>query len=359
MPLATEPSLAGKVVILPPEMVVAGAVPWHTLYCALKAGAAGVIFVAPAEAETIEPLTATVVSMPCVSISEEAGKTLQQMVGKDEEAADDIFAPMPTAGDVGDDANAVLTLGVGLWIKDRIRFAAVSVGQDHTLALTTLGSVFAWGTASKGRLGLGSETKDQSCPTLVGGKLTGLAVRSVACGHNFSYAVTQPSTLYSWGCNDSPGQLGVGDTVDRWEPCEVVALRDHPLTELAVQHTTTVVSTNDGQRVFAWGHLEVCGKGVIRLKEQPAPVEFEVDGGLLEGEVIVSVAAGRQHAAIASSSGRVWAWGRGRTGRLGLGDDKESVKLKIEPQLLPEELGCWEGLQVARVFAQVRATSAS
>jgi hypothetical protein len=72
-----------------------------------------------------------------------------------------------------------------------------------------------------------------------------------------------------------------------------VALREHPISELAVQHTTTVAVTNNGAKFFAWGQLEVCGKGVIRMSDRTTPVEFEVPGGLGEDEIIVSSAAGR------------------------------------------------------------------
>ena len=54
----------------------------------------------------------------------------------------------------------MLTAGLGLWIKDSVRFHSVSVGQDHCLALTNLGSVFAWGAASLGRKA-GLDTRSQ------------------------------------------------------------------------------------------------------------------------------------------------------------------------------------------------------
>ena len=231
----------------------------------------------------------------------------------------------------------MLTAGLGLWIKDSVRFHSVSVGQDHCLALTNLGSVFAWGAASKGRLGLGAEVVDnQTHPTLVLGGLAGLRIREVAAGHDFSYAASTSGTLYAWGCNDSPGLLGVGDTIDRWEPCEVTALREHPVAVLAVQHNTTVVVVNEGAKVFCWGNLEVCGNGKLRMVDRPSPVEMDIEG-LDDGERICSAAAGRFHAVIASDAGRVWTWGRGRAGRLGLGKDKEQVKLKVSPTAIAAE----------------------
>eukprot|EP01043_Picozoa_sp_COSAG02_P011799 COSAG02_NODE_441_length_22281_cov_6.119556_7_plen_1295_part_00 len=337
VPSQEDPAIAGCVLLIGSENVETDATPWHVLYCALKAGAMGVLWAAAPDT-LLETLRAPVLDVPCVSISEETGKQLEQMVAKEAEA-DDMFAPIPTGGD-GDAMTqpATLTAGLGLWINDSVRFESVAVGQDHCLALTNLGSVFSWGMATKGRLGLGQDVVDpQAHPTLVLGALAGQPATSVAAGHNFSYAISKPGTLYSWGCNDSPGFLGVGDTIDRWEPCEVTALRDHPVSILAVQHTTTVCVTNEGAKVFCWGTLEVCGKGVIRMAERTNPVEVEIPDGLVPGERICSAAAGRFHAAMASDKGRVWSWGRGRSGRLGLGKDKEQTKLKAHPTPIPAE----------------------
>ena len=350
VPAEQDPAIAGSVLLIGPEDIEVGATPWHVLYCALKAGATGVIWAAKPDG-LLEPLRPMVLDVPCVSISEATGKQLEQMVAKETEA-DDMFAPIPTGGD-GDAMTepATLTAGLGLWINDSVRFESVAVGQDHCLALTNLGSVFAWGTATKGRLGLGSEVVEpQQHPTLVAGALVGQSVSVVAAGHHFSYAVSRPGTLYAWGCNDSPGYLGVGDGIDRWEPCEVTALREHPITLLAVQHTTTVAVTNDGAKVFCWGTLEVCGKGVIRLAERTTPVEMEIEGGLVGGEKISSAGAGRKHGTMASDKGRVWTWGHGRSGRLGLGKEKADQKLKAHPTLIPAEH--FNGQVVTQVYTQ-------
>jgi hypothetical protein len=227
VPADEDPAIANNVLLLPSSLLVEGATTWHVLYCALKAGAAGVIFVADAESEAVA-LQPAVAALPCVSITESTAQALETVVGIQAEP-DDMFAPIPSA-EGEDSTSGVLTAGLGLWIGDCVRFRSVAVGQEHCLALTTHGSVFAWGSARQGRLGLGSAvTAAQTQPTNVRGKLGGVPVSTVHCGHNFSYAVTAPGTLYSWGCNDSPGFLGLGDTVHRWEPCEVV----RPCTSLS------------------------------------------------------------------------------------------------------------------------------
>lgn len=70
--------------------------------------------------------------------------------------------------------------------------------------------------------------------------------------------------------------------------------------------------------------------------------------GLVEGlgdEKLVRLAAGRVHSAGLSSRRRVWTWGSGKNGRLGLDSPSD------EPYPLPNDnLGFWRTLQVACGF---------
>ena len=93
VPTERDPAIAGHIVLLGPDMVEEGALPWHVLYCALKAGAAGVIWSSKPD-YPLEALRSTVFVIPCVSISEDTGKQLEQLVAKETDA-DDMFAPIP------------------------------------------------------------------------------------------------------------------------------------------------------------------------------------------------------------------------------------------------------------------------
>jgi alpha-tubulin suppressor-like RCC1 family protein len=370
----------GSVVLVPHDMVPTATAAWHAAYCAMKAGATGVIFgsapgVEPAPLKT-EPIT-----VPCVSVSAETGDALAEVVSRQDEP-EDMFAPIPLTP--GEDETGVVTAGLGLWVRDKLSFASVSVGHEHALALTSSGCVFSWGSSAKGRLGLGSGvTSTQVSPVLVQYGLAGMEVSKVAAGHTFSYAILSTGTLFAWGNNEGPGLLGVGDTIERWEPSEVTTLREYPLVDLSVQHNTTVVicqcsdadaqpeaepeveleaepeaepetapevTSFNGSCGFTWGTLEVCGKGVIRLAERPKPVRLCLPREAADGEKLVSAAAGRHHGLVASSTGSVFSWGRGRSGRLGLGKEKEHLRLITGPVEIASE--GFAGAAATRVFAQ-------
>jgi alpha-tubulin suppressor-like RCC1 family protein len=79
-------------------------------------------------------------------------------------------------------------------------------GPGHGLALTSSGSVYAWGYNVDGQLGNG-RTKSSSVPVKV--KLPGKAT-AIAAGELHSLAMTSSGAVYAWGGNNL-GQLGDGN----------------------------------------------------------------------------------------------------------------------------------------------------
>ena len=92
---------------------------------------------------------------------------------------------------------------------------AVAAGNEHSLALKSDGTVWAWGSNSNGQLGDNSTT-DHAVPVQVSG-LTN--VTAIAAGVNFSLALKSDGTVWAWGYNGS-GQLGDSSTTDRWTPVQ-------------------------------------------------------------------------------------------------------------------------------------------
>ena len=80
----------------------------------------------------------------------------------------------------------------------------ISVGESHTLALTSGGEVYAWGRNNYGQLGV-EDLNYSYVPT----KIEGLSnIKSIAAGYDHSLALSDTGdTVYAWGRNDY-GQLG-------------------------------------------------------------------------------------------------------------------------------------------------------
>lgn len=83
------------------------------------------------------------------------------------------------------------------------KMRAISCGGKHSLAVNTIGVVYAWGSNSNGQLGLG-DRRNRTWPTPVGGPLAYNAeapvdVISIDAGARHSMAMTRQHNLYHWG----------------------------------------------------------------------------------------------------------------------------------------------------------------
>lgn len=92
---------------------------------------------------------------------------------------------------------------------------AIAAGNEHSLALTSTGTVLAWGNNSFGQLGDGTNTS-RITPVTVS-LPPGTTVTAIAAGRSHSLAVTSAGTALAWG-NNSFGQLGDGTTTAATSP---------------------------------------------------------------------------------------------------------------------------------------------
>ena len=90
---------------------------------------------------------------------------------------------------------------------------------QHTLALTSSGSVWAWGDNLYGQLGDGTTT-DAIAPV----RLSGLTnVVALAAGEADSFALRSDGTVWAWGYNTF-GDLGNGTTTRSYLPTPVAGM---------------------------------------------------------------------------------------------------------------------------------------
>lgn len=103
----------------------------------------------------------------------------------------------------------------------------MSAGGEHSLAIKTNGTLWAWGKGTNGELGIGedsevNETGGRSSPVQVGSDTW----TYVANGYNgnsaagYSLGIKTNGTMWAWG-NNSNGHLGLGDTTNRDSPVQI------------------------------------------------------------------------------------------------------------------------------------------
>lgn len=129
----------------------------------------------------------------------------------------------------------------------------VATSGDHKFVLTNEGLLYAWGNNQYGQLGFKPDTTNSATPvnvnkpTMVNGGWL-----KVAAGGKHSAAISTDGHLYTTGWNGS-GQLGTGDTDNRFEWTEVAS--DKTFTDVACGNQFTVAIASDGT-LWATGNID-------------------------------------------------------------------------------------------------------
>jgi len=189
--------------------------------------------------------------------------------------------------------------------------------DGHTVAVRTDGTLWAWGHNGSGRLGDGTAT-NRNTPTRVG---TGpaLVAATVSAGVNHTMAVGTDGSLWAWGLNRS-GQLGHlhGDSPI---PVRIGTATNWAYVSTGVAHTVAI--RMDGT-LWAWG---ANGYGQLGTVTVPPVDHWGRVGANIHATPLqigtatnwAYVSAGHSHTLGLRTDGTLWAWGHNGAGQLGDG----------------------------------------
>jgi alpha-tubulin suppressor-like RCC1 family protein len=199
--------------------------------------------------------------------------------------------------------------------------AAVSAGGSHTAALMSDGSVFAWGINSAGQLGDGTTAQRDTPIAVADFSPPGTTVTVIATGGYHSAALLDDGTLYTWGLN-LYGQLGHGTTADTPTPTLVP---DFPppgstVASIAAGEFHTAALLDDGTLyLWGWNFFGQLADATRTPRATPTLVrDFPPDG-----TTITAIAAGDAHTAALLDDGTLFAWGYNEMGQLGDGTTED------------------------------------
>lgn len=201
-------------------------------------------------------------------------------------------------------------------VKGLDQLVAIEARGFHTIALRGDGTVWTWGDNRSGQRGNGTKNDEYTRTTdLV--QVGGLAnVVAVAAGVSHSMALTTDGTVWTWGSNQF-GQLGDSTNQDRTTPVQVKALSN--VTSIAAGAFHTLVVQSDGT-VWGWGDNSSGQLGddapTILFTPTPTPVKAVKAAGLTD---VVTMAAGSWHSIALMKNGTLLAWGHNLWGQLGDG----------------------------------------
>ncbi|HEU5453104.1 MAG TPA: hypothetical protein VFU76_14010, partial [Terriglobales bacterium] len=203
---------------------------------------------------------------------------------------------------------------------------AVAGGGAHSVALQSDGTVWAWGDGTSGQLGNAGNSVSLTPVQVLGPGAAGvlLDVKAIAAGGAHTLALLSGGVVYAWGSN-SNGQLGTGNPGASNTPVQVVGVGGSGflsgIVAIAAGKSHSLALRNDGA-VLAWGEGGFGELGNGNIVDSPVPVQVLGSGGsgFLTGIVAIAAGdgAGSAHSLALGSDGRVWAWGSNSNGQLGV-----------------------------------------
>ena len=201
-------------------------------------------------------------------------------------------------------------------VKPGTKWASVSAGGSHSMAIDEDGSLWAWGCNFWGQLGDGTGgcccnggiiSRGTPVPIQPGIKWT-----AVSAGHEFTVAIREDGTLWSWGNNDY-GRTGLRDTTGI---TRMPAQLGHGMTWTYVsagnEHALAVQSTG---ALWTWGNNANSRTGLGRTTGVSTTPTMVMRGLSLWA----FASAGGTHSMAIRTDGSLWAWGNNFSGRLGDG----------------------------------------
>ena len=230
---------------------------------------------------------------------------------------------------------------------------AIAAGDQHGLAIVNdpvsgPGTVYGWGANWYGQVGDDTTHNNRFPPARVvdsEGKGYFTGVKAIEGGSQHSQALKSDGTVWAWGLDDDC-QLGMGDVSGcgqrslnlhwyTWRP-QPVAFPSGKLLEAiaAGQHHSLALSA-DGT-VWAWGnnHDGELGIGWDPDDLYKTPLNVLKPGGNGALFPVKAIAAGNNHSLALMDNGDVYAWGANGYGQLG---DGSAADRYFSVQVLPGE----------------------
>ena len=228
------------------------------------------------------------------------------------------------------------------------KICKVTVGDSHTAALTTSGSVLYWGNFrdSNGSVGLTASILTPSLQPIA--VELGLDIVSIASGGNFLLLLDSYGVVHSMGIGER-GELGRfpdeehskfdNKTFDReqrarhLEPQPIVFPKNAKIDAIWASEYGAFARATDSGQLFAWGLNNYGQLGIAKRDDNDLCVyePREISYFAKSGVKIEKIAGSQHHTLMLDDKGRVYACGRHEYGRLGLGVISEDP---VTPKLI-------------------------
>jgi RCC1 and BTB domain-containing protein len=140
---------------------------------------------------------------------------------------------------------------------------SVSCGYEHSLALTEYGEVYGWGRNDLGQLGINNVTH-QNTPNKVQ-NLNDVFIEKIICGQSHSLLLSSVGDIYAFGYNRC-GQIGDGNTNNLSNPFKIINSNKFVDIASSTLSNISIAETQNGS-CFVWG--ETINENIQTPRETP------------------------------------------------------------------------------------------
>lgn len=212
-----------------------------------------------------------------------------------------------------------------------VKFKKVSCGIWHGAAIADSNNLYIWGYGKSHGV-LGDLGESLSTPRLLTGPFS-CRVAGVSCGNNYTLLWTIDGTAFSWGCGRH-GVLGHDDVADKSTPLIILKFQaDRVRISFMSAGFAHCGAVTDSGKVYMFGKGEDGALGLGKSPPHEVSQPTAVQALLNVLELSCSVGEKHGHTLFVTDEGRVYACGDGYKGKLGLGDQLS----RFEPTILPSE----------------------
>ena len=182
---------------------------------------------------------------------------------------------------------------------------SISAGYSYTVAVSSDGSLWAWGQNSYGQLGDGT-TDSRSNPVRIGSDNDWA---NVATGNEHTIATKTDGSLWAWGRNNR-WQIGDGTTINRSSPVRIGSDNDWDVLVAGSDYNLAIKTDTS---LWGWGYNGSSQLGNDSKSNSLIPIQIGTDTGW------VSLAASNGNSLGIKADGSIWGWGNNINGQLGDG----------------------------------------
>ena len=220
-----------------------------------------------------------------------------------------------------------------------IRIDHIYSGWEHNIIITNKAEIYSFGHNQFYQCGLQNNDnnykiiRDPTNISILNNNIRGI---SASCGNEHSLILSKDNSVYAFG-NNEDGVLGINDCkLKKYEFTKVdFGIYTNRIIGISAGTVHNLALTNDN-KIFSWGSSQGGQLGLPEkfLVSQPGyktsfflstPTLITISNNK-NNEGIIKIGCGEAHSLALNNSGRVYSWGFGSNGQLGLGFCEDSFE---------------------------------